>query len=64
GEFIKNLNPQALVVKRGLIEPSVAQDPPDTRYQLERLGYFWQDPVESRPDRLVFNRIVPLKEGF
>ena len=64
GELIKNLNPQALVVKRGLIEPSVAQDPPDTRYQLERLGYFWQDPVESRPDRLVFNRIVPLKEGF
>ncbi len=64
GEFIKNLNPQALVVKRGLIEPSVAQDPPGTRYQLERLGYFWQDPVESRPDQLVFNRIVPLKEGY
>lgn len=64
GDFLQNLNPEALVVKRGLIEPSVAQDPPGTRYQLERLGYFWPDPVESRPDRLVFNRIAPLKEGF
>lgn len=64
GDFLQNLNPEALVVKRGFIEPSVAQDPPGTRYQLERLGYFWPDPVESRPDRLVFNRIAPLKEGF
>ncbi|MEN2983239.1 MAG: glutamine--tRNA ligase, partial [Thermus sp.] len=64
GEFLKNLNPEALVVKRGFIEPSVAQDPKDTRYQLERLGYFWQDPVDSRPGALVMNRIVPLKEGY
>lgn len=64
GDFLQNLNPETLVVKRGFIEPSVAQDPPGTRYQLERLGYFWPDPVERRPDRLVFNRIVPLKEGF
>ena len=64
GDFLQNLNPEALVVKRGFIEPSVAQDPPGTRYQLERLGYFWPDPVERRPDRLVFNRIAPLKEGF
>jgi glutaminyl-tRNA synthetase len=42
----------------------VAKDPRETRYQLERLGYFWQDPVDSRPEALVLNRIVPLKEGF
>ncbi|GAA6759528.1 glutamine--tRNA ligase/YqeY domain fusion protein [Thermus oshimai] len=64
GDFLKNLNPKALEVKRGYIEPSVGKDPQETRYQLERLGYFWQDPVDSRPDRLVFNRIVPLKEGY
>jgi len=64
GEFLKNLNPKALEVRRGFIEPSVAKDPKDTRYQLERLGYFWQDPVDSRPEALVLNRIVPLKEGF
>ena len=33
-------------------------------YQLERLGYFWRDPVDSRPEALVMNRIVPLKEGY
>ncbi len=64
GDFLRNLNPKALEVKRGYIEPSVGKDPQDTRYQLERLGYFWQDPVDSRPDQLVFNRIVPLKEGY
>ncbi|WP_243027229.1 glutamine--tRNA ligase/YqeY domain fusion protein [Thermus albus] len=64
GDFLKNLNPRALEVKEGFIEPSVAQDPPETRYQLERLGYFWQDPVDSRPGKLVMNRIVPLKEGY
>jgi glutaminyl-tRNA synthetase len=64
GDFLKNLNPKALEVRRGFIEPSVAQDPRETRYQLERLGYFWQDPVDSRPEALVLNRIVPLKEGF
>lgn len=64
GDFLKNLNPKALEVKEGFIEPSVAQDPPETRYQLERLGYFWQDPVDSRPGKLVMNRIVPLKEGY
>ncbi|WP_337844554.1 glutamine--tRNA ligase/YqeY domain fusion protein [Thermus sp.] len=63
-DFLQNLNPRALEVKRGYIEPSVGKDPKDTRYQLERLGYFWQDPEDSRPDRLVFNRIVPLKEGY
>jgi glutaminyl-tRNA synthetase len=64
GDFLKNLNPKALEVRRGFIEPSVAKDPRETRYQLERLGYFWQDPVDSRPEALVLNRIVPLKEGF
>jgi glutaminyl-tRNA synthetase len=64
GDFLKNLNPKALEVRRGFVEPSVAQDPRETRYQLERLGYFWQDPVDSRPEALVLNRIVPLKEGF
>ncbi len=63
-DFLENLNPKALEVHQGFIEPSVAQDPKETRYQLERLGYFWQDPVDSRPDRLVMNRIVPLKEGY
>jgi glutaminyl-tRNA synthetase len=57
------LNPQSLAVLAGFVEPSVLGDPPETRYQFERLGYFWRD-VDSRPDALVFNRIVPLRDSW
>ena len=46
------------------VEPSVAHDPADLRYQFERTGYFWRDPVEGRGDALVFNCIVPLKDSW
>ncbi|MDR7556194.1 MAG: glutamine--tRNA ligase/YqeY domain fusion protein [Armatimonadota bacterium] len=64
GEFTDHLNPASLTVVHGFVEPSVLGDPPDTRYQFERLGYFWQDPIDSRPDRLVFNRIVTLRDSW
>jgi len=64
GEFTEHLNPESLAAFEGYIEPSVLRDPPDTRYQFERLGYFWPDPVDSRPDRLVFNRIVALRDSW
>ena len=63
-DFLTHLNPDALRVLHGLVEPSVADDDPDTRYQFERLGYFWRDPVDGRGERLVFDRIVPLKDGW
>jgi glutaminyl-tRNA synthetase len=34
------------------------------RLQLERQGYFFRDPVDSKPDHLVFNRIVPLRDSW
>jgi glutaminyl-tRNA synthetase len=59
------LNPESLTVHRGArIEPSVAADPPETRYQFERSGYFWRDPVDSSTTALVFNRIVSLKDTW
>ncbi len=64
GDFLAHLNPEALVERRGLIEPSVLDDDPGTRYQFERLGYFWRDPVDGRGDELVFVRIVPLKDRY
>jgi glutaminyl-tRNA synthetase len=64
-DFVARLNPASLVVVRGAkIEPSVADDADDTRYQFERTGYFWRDPVDSRSDRLVFNRIVTLRDSW
>lgn len=75
GDMLDHINPDALREVHGLIEPSVAQDDPDTRYQFERTGYFWRDPVDGRGPLdlegkdtaavpLVFNRIVGLKDAW
>ncbi len=64
-DFRDFLNPESLeVVENAWVEPSVAHDPPDTRYQFERVGYFWRDPVESDGDALVFNRIETLRDTW
>jgi glutaminyl-tRNA synthetase len=62
--FTTQLNPDSLIVKRGYVEPSVAADPPETRYQFERQGYFVRDSLDSRPEALVFNRIVTLRDSW
>ncbi len=65
GDFIRHLNPDSLVVaKRARIEPGVASDAAGSRYQFERLGYFISDAVDSRPDALVFNRTVTLRDTW
>lgn len=63
-EFTRHLNPASLAVVQGFVEPSVLRDPPGTRYQFERLGYFWPDPVDSTGGRLVFNRIITLRDSW
>jgi glutaminyl-tRNA synthetase len=63
-DFMRFVNPHSLVVTRGLVEPGVTRAPEDTRYQFERQGYFWRDPVDSRADALVFNRIITLKDTW
>jgi glutaminyl-tRNA synthetase len=64
-DFTANLNPDSLVVsKESLVEPSVADDPPGTRYQFERRGYFISDPVDAKPGALVFNRTVTLRDSW
>ena len=37
---------------------------PSARFQFERLGYFCVDPVDSKPDHLVFNRTVTLRDAW
>jgi glutaminyl-tRNA synthetase len=67
GDFRQHLNPTSLELRHGFVEPSVAADGSDTRYQFERLGYFWRDRAEEQavdPDGApVWNRIVTLKDG-
>jgi glutaminyl-tRNA synthetase len=64
-DFIAALNPQSLVViADAKIEPSVANDPIGSRYQFERTGYFMSEVESSTPEKLVFNRIVGLRDSW
>lgn len=58
------LNPTSLVVKHGFVEQSLENAEPEKGYQFEREGYFCADNKDSRPEHLVFNLTVSLKEGF
>ena len=58
------LNPHSLVVKHGFVEQSLAAAEAEKGYQFEREGYFCADSEDSRPEHLVFNLTVSLKEGF
>ena len=62
-DFIAALNPNSLVVKNALIEPSVRWTAAGTHYQFLRLGYFVVDP-DTTADKLVFNRVVGLKDTW
>ena len=46
------------------LEPSLASATPADRFQFERLGYFVVDPIDSRPDAPVFNRVTTLKDTW
>ncbi|RLG23671.1 glutamine--tRNA ligase [Methanosarcinales archaeon] len=66
GEDLKRyLNPKSLeVLTSCYVEPSLAKAAPGNRYQFERLGYFCVDSVDSTKEKLVFNRIVPLRDTW
>jgi glutaminyl-tRNA synthetase len=58
------LNPNSLERITGcLVEPSLRQTEPGTRYQFERLGYFCADP-DSASGIPIFNRTVSLKDAW
>ncbi len=64
-DYKSNLNPQSLVVQSGCkLEPSLSESKSGEYYQFERVGYFCVDSVDSRPDRLIFNRTVTLKDSW
>jgi glutaminyl-tRNA synthetase len=64
GDYHEDLNPASLeVVKDAKVEPSAAEAAAGTRFQFERLGYFWVDP-DSGPGKPVFNRTVTLKDSW
>ncbi len=62
-DFIAALNPDSLIVKHALIEPSVRWTAAGSHYQFLRLGYFVVDP-DTTTDKLVFNLVVGLKDTW
>ena len=64
GSFKDILNPNSLETLTSCrVEPALAGVMPGSRYQFERMGYFSADP-DSSATRLVFNRIVTLKDTW
>ena len=60
-----NLNPDSLkVLPECYIEPSVKDAKAYDSFQFVRQGFFCVDCKDSRPDALVFNRIVSLKSSY
>ena len=65
GDYRAHINPDSLQVLRGaLVEPSLAIAVPEQRFQFEREGYFVVDRFDSRPDALVFNLTIGLKDSW
>lgn len=62
-DFIAALNPNSLIIKQALIEPSVRWTAAGSHYQFLRLGYFVVDP-DTTAAKLVFNRVVGLKDTW
>ncbi len=63
-DFRDALNPHSLeILPDGMVEASLAEARPGSRYQFERTGYFCLDP-DSSQDRLVFNRTVTLRDTW
>ena len=64
-DFKTNLNPSSLEVLKGCrMEPGLSDAKPGSRHQFERLGYFFVDPHDSAPGKLVFNRTVTLRDEW
>ncbi len=64
GDLMADLNPASeTIVPGAMLEPSLRDAPVGTTVQFERLGYFTPDP-DSRPDALVFDRTLTLKDTW
>lgn len=63
-DFKSLINPNSLeVLDACMLEPSLAGVPVGSHYQFMREGYFCADP-DSTPEKMVFNRIVGLRDTW
>ncbi len=65
GDFKASLNPKSLeVLKACVAEPSLKNAKAGEPFQFERQGYFCVDTIDSSDLKLVFNRIVTLRDTW
>ncbi len=65
GDFTNNINPESLETLREVpVEPAIASAPAGSRFQFLRKGYFYLDPVDAADGRIIYNRIVSLKDTW
>ena len=64
-DFMQSLNPNSLEILTGCkAEKGLAQSDTDARFQFEREGYFIQDSRYSKPEALVYNRVIGLRDTW
>ncbi len=64
-EDLDDLNPNSLqIIKDALVEPAIVVDKVDERFQFERQGYFYKEPLDYTDEKPVFNKIVGLKDSW
>ncbi len=62
---IKDINPNSLrIIKNAFVEPAVIENKIYERFQFEREGYFYKDPIDYSEENPVFNKIVGLKDSW
>ena len=65
GNFINDLNPESVEIMADCkAEPELIAAEPEDVFQFERVGYFCVDAKKSRPDALIFNRTVTLRDTW
>ncbi|HEX9025749.1 MAG TPA: glutamine--tRNA ligase/YqeY domain fusion protein [Clostridium sp.] len=64
-DFLEQINPNSMEILQGFIEPTAIKDAkPQDKFQMVRNGFFTVDTKYTTDNKLVFNRIVPLKSSF
>jgi glutaminyl-tRNA synthetase len=62
-EFTATINPESLIIKQAVVEPSISDASAGQAFQFERTGYFCMDK-DSQQDTLVINRTVGLRDTW
>jgi glutaminyl-tRNA synthetase len=63
-DFMERISRDSKHVRAAKIEQALAAASPGERFQFLRHGYFYVDPIDTTPDRLVFNKTISLRDSW